>query len=62
MILVAILLGFFLMRIAKRKGKPSSVALFALIPVFNAFYALWLCSLPDEDLLKRIEALEKTQR
>ena len=60
--LIGILLFVFLVRIARRKGKSPVVALFAFVPIVNGFYALWLCSLPDEAVLKRLEALENGPR
>jgi hypothetical protein len=60
--LLCVALYFFLVRIAKRKGRSPLVALFAFLPFANGLYALWLCSQTDEAILKRIDALEKLNK
>jgi len=62
MFLIGIIFFFFLLRMARRKGKSWFVAFFAFVPFVNVFYALWLASLPEESILKRIDELERSLR
>jgi hypothetical protein len=45
--------------IAFRKGKsPILFVILALIPIANIFISMWLISLPDESVLRDVEALK----
>jgi hypothetical protein len=60
LMLITIPFVIVVLSISKRKGISSlQSAILALIPFVNFMYSLWLASLPDKNLVERIEKLER---
>ena len=59
MIIVGVIFGIVACCIGKRKGKNRLVCfLLCLIPVFGAFFLLYLVSLTDKNVIERLDYLE----
>jgi hypothetical protein len=50
---------FLISRIAIRKGRSSRLGAWGVLPPINLFVAIWVASLPDAELTRRIEELSK---
>jgi hypothetical protein len=58
LLLIACILGFFFRSIAKRKGIGQILGFIGgIVPGFNAFFGLWLASLPERSLVDKIDSL-----